>query len=148
MYYLVALLPQPEMKLLPLIPRAAGCWTFWLATFLTLVGGLFLQGCGAKPAPKLTASEQHAFDSASPTLAQMWQTALVAGSSNDYVTAQTLLYGLSRTDLTPEQTEAVGKEITALKQRLNAAAQKADPAALKALEELRQNSVRRRATGE
>lgn len=136
------------MKRLPFVLRFFGFGSLGLTSILALACGLWLVGCGSKPPPKLTASEEHVFDSAPPALAQMWQAALSAGRTNDYVGAQTLLYALTRSDLSPEQSDAVGKEITSLKQQLNAAAQKGDPAALKALNELRQNSIRRRASGE
>jgi hypothetical protein len=69
----------------------------------------------------------------------MWQVGLAASRTNDYVGGQTILFKLMNLDLTPEQREAVNRETTALNQRLYAAVDKGDPAAQKAMQELRAN---------
>lgn len=108
-----------------------------------LAGLLLIAGCGQKTA-KLSSADAHQFDNAPPELAQKWQTVLNADKSNDWVTARVALYDLSREKLTPEQEQAVGNEMLSLKQRMQAAAEKGDPAALKAYEELRDHPVNRR----
>lgn len=114
---------------------------------LGLISCALLTGCSGKKTPKVTAADQQAFSNATPELAQMWQTVQAADKSNDYVKAQTVLYALSRKSLSPEQEHAVGMEMMSLKQRMDAAAEKGDPAALKAVNELRDNPPNRRPMG-
>lgn len=102
---------------------------------------LLLAGCGKK-AP-VTADNTRVFDKASPEIKQMWQTALEASKTNDYVTAEMVLYRLSRPELTPEQTDAINRQLTALTERLNDAVTKGDPAAKAAVTELHRNPPNR-----
>ena len=111
-----------------------------------IAGGALLclvAGCSRSSGTGLTERENHAFDSASPELKQSWAAALEAGKTNDYVGAQTLLYGLLTQQLTPEQQKAVQDEITVVRDNLSAAVQRGDPAAQAALQQLRQNPPNR-----
>jgi hypothetical protein len=102
---------------------------------------LLLAGCGKKALE--TAGDSQVFDKASPELKQMWQTALEASKTNDYVTAEMVLYRLSRPELTPEQRDAISRQLTSLTERLNDAVAKGDPAAKAAVTELRRNPPNR-----
>jgi hypothetical protein len=107
-----------------------------------VVGGA-LVACIAGGCSRSSTSEIHAFDQAAPELKQTWMTALSAGSNNDYVGSQTMLFGLLGEPLTPEQVQAVQKEIALVRNNLSAAVQKGDPAAQAALQQLRQNPPNR-----
>jgi len=102
---------------------------------------LLLAGCGKKAL--VNANDTQVFDKASPELKQMWQIALEASKTNDYVTAEMVLYRMSRPELTPEQREAISRHLTDLTVRLNEAVVKGDPAAKAAVEELRRNPPNR-----
>jgi len=102
---------------------------------------LLLAGCGKKAV--VTAHDAQVFDQASPELKQMWQTALEASKTNDYVTAEMALYRLSRPELTSEQRDAISRQLTALTERLNDAVAKGDPAAKAAVAELHRNPPNR-----
>jgi tRNA A37 N6-isopentenylltransferase MiaA len=103
----------------------------------------FLTGCGQKTAGELSSAEKRAFDQAPAELKAQWTAALEAGGTNDYVSAQTLLYGLLNQTLSQEQKQAVGKALSSLNDRLYSALDKGDPEAQKAIEELRRNPPNR-----
>jgi hypothetical protein len=84
-----------------------------------------------------------AFDSAPQEVKQMWQKALEADKTNDYVTAETLLYAVIRPELTPEQRDAATRRLTSIRQRLDDGLEKGDPAAQAAWDELRRNPPNR-----
>jgi hypothetical protein len=100
---------------------------------------VLLTGCGHKTGGELSSAEKAAFDQAPADLKAQWTAALEAGGTNDYVSAQTLLYGLLNQTLSPEQKQAVGKALSSLNDRLYSALDKGDPDAQKAIEELRRN---------
>jgi hypothetical protein len=102
-----------------------------------------LTGCGQKTAGELSSAEKGAFDQAPGDLKAQWTGALEAAGTNDYVGAQTLLYGLLNQTLSPEQKQAVGKTLSSLNERLYSALDKGDPEAQKAMEELRRNPPNR-----
>ncbi len=102
---------------------------------------LLLAGCGKQAL--VTAGDPQVFDKAPPELKQMWQTALEASKTNDYVTAEMVLYRLSRPELTPEQSDAISRQLTSLTARLNDAVAKGDPAAKAAVAELHRNPPNR-----
>jgi hypothetical protein len=99
-------------------------------------------GCGQK-AGDLSAAEMRAFETASPEVKQQWQLALEGAKTNGYVVAQTVLYDLSRLELSAEQRRAVQHELVVVVQKFNAALEKGDPAAQEALADLRQNPPNR-----
>ena len=102
-----------------------------------------LTGCGQKTAGELGPAEKRAFDQAPADLKSQWTAALEAGEKNDYVGAQTLLYGLLNQTLSAEQKQAVGKAMSSLNEKLYSALDKGDPEAQKAMEELRRNPPNR-----
>jgi hypothetical protein len=106
---------------------------------LTLVLGA---GCG-NDSVKLTSSESKVFDSAPAEVKQAWEKALAADKANDYTNAQSLLDSLQQMQLNDDQKQALEKERTAFGQRVWAAAEKNDPAAVKVIQT--QNSRRRNA---
>ena len=111
---------------------------------LGLVACIFLLvGCGQKGGPGPSNAGTAAFDNASQELKQTWNLALEASRTNDYVKAQTLLFGMLRQQPTPEQTTAIQNEIALSRQHLEAAVQQGDPAAQAALRQLRQNPPNR-----
>ena len=103
---------------------------------------VLLAGCGKQA--YVTAGDARAFDKAAPELKQMWQTAQAASQTNDYVTAEMVLFRLSRSELTAEQQDAINRQLTALTERLNDAVAKGDPAAKAAVAELHRNPPNRR----
>lgn len=112
---------------------------------LLLGAGLVaLCGCGRNAADTGAAVPQQVFDNSVPELKQVWDRALEADRTNDFVGAQTLLYALTRSRLTPSQDQAVRGEMATVSKRMSDLAEKGDPAALKALEELRRNPPNRR----
>src|SRR5207237_814721 len=80
---------------------------------------LFSIGCGGKKSAAPSSKDLQAFNSAAPDIKQMWETALQADKTNDYATAETLLYALVRPELTKEQQDAVSHRLTSVKQRLD-----------------------------
>lgn len=115
----------------------------FFAISLAFAAVLLCGGCKKNSATGPTTAEIKAFDKATPEVKQAWQAALQADGTNDYAGALTLYYSLLGQDLTPEQQEAVGRVSTSLKQRMSDAAQKGDPAAQAALQELRQHAPNR-----
>jgi len=99
-------------------------------------------GCGKNIAGP-TAKDLKAFDSAPSEVKQMWDKASEADKTNDYATAETLLYAILRSEPSPDQREAATRKLTAVTQRLDSALEKGDPAAQAALEELRRNPPNR-----
>jgi hypothetical protein len=114
-----------------------------LTISLAFAAVLLCGGCKKNSATGPTTSDIKAFDTATPEVKQVWQTALQADRTNDYAGGITLYFSLMREDLTPAQQEVVAKLSTSLKQRLSDAAQKGDPAAQAAVQELRQHAPNR-----
>jgi hypothetical protein len=98
-------------------------------------------GCG-QGAIKLSSSEKAAFDKASSEVKQAWESALAADKSNDYLNAQRALDSLGQMQLSEEQKQALEKERAAFGQRLWQAAEKNDPAAIKAVQDSRTSRQR------
>ena len=90
-------------------------------------------GCGDNSS-KLTADESKAFANAPVEIKQQWEKALAADKASDYGAAQTLLDGLTQAQLSDEQQKALTKERALFGERLWAAAEKNDPAAIKAVQ--------------
>ncbi len=116
----------------------------WAALFC-LSALLIVAGCHKQGAGELTDKDRQAFDSASAELKQTWQAALEAVKTNDYVGAQTLLYGMLNQNLSPDQKEAVTKESTSINNRLYEGVEKGDPVAVKAFEDMKRNPPGRQA---
>lgn len=117
--------------------------SLWIVLLWCICPVLFT-GCHHKAGvEQLSPADKAAFDQASADLKAQWTAALEAGEKNDYVGAQTLLYGLLNQTLSPEQKQAVSKELSLLNDRLYSALGKGDPEAQKAIEELRRNPPNR-----
>jgi len=105
-----------------------------------LLTALALSGCHRQASSKVSPGEQAAFNQAVPEIKELWDKALEADKANDYFAAESFLYKLlGQASLTPEQRSAAEKESTDVKRRLDAAAEKGDPAAKAALQQLRSN---------
>jgi hypothetical protein len=104
---------------------------------------LLIAGCGQHPA-KLTAEQSKAFDSAPAEVKQTWDKALAADKANDYVTAQTALDSLDQMILSDPQRKALEVESGAFGLRLWQAAEKNDPAAVQAVQEINKSKNRRK----
>jgi hypothetical protein len=95
-------------------------------------------GCG-QSSVKLSSADKQALDQAPPEVKQVWQRALAADKANDYTNALSLFDSLQEMQLTEAQKQAVYKEREAFSQRLWQAAEKNDPAAVKAVQASQQN---------
>ena len=113
------------------------------AISLALAAVLLCGGCKKNGAAGPTAAEIKAFDTATSEVKQVWQAALQADGTNDYTGALTLYSALLRENLTPAQSEVVARVSTSLNQRMFSAAQKGDPAAQAAVQELRHRAPNR-----
>jgi hypothetical protein len=99
-----------------------------------LVGCVLLAGCGKGGSGSGTSG----FGSAAPEIKEVWDKAVVADKTNDYVPA-VLGYKqilLQRDQLSPSQVKAVEEASSKLFQRLVEASTKGDPAARQALSQL------------
>ncbi len=108
-----------------------------------LVVPLALAGCSRKTTEGVPPPDAHAFDSAPPEKKAVWEKAVEAAKTNDFVTAYRLFYTLSREPLPADQQNAASNAFVNLSQRLTAAAEKGDTAALDALKEVRRNPMNR-----
>jgi hypothetical protein len=115
----------------------------WRAGLVFFSGVFLLCGCGHKVPDGISNADKQAFDSAPPELKEVWLKGLEAFNTNDYATAQNLFYSLLNQELSPAQKQAVANETTIVMNRLYSGAEKGDPDALKALEELRRNPPNR-----
>lgn len=94
---------------------------------------LMSAGCGEHSA-KLTDTDRNAFAGAPAEIKQQWEKALAADKASDYVTAQTLLDGLTQASLDVNQKAALEKERASFGERVWAAAEKENPSAIKAVQ--------------
>ena len=97
------------------------------------VFSLALSGCNRDPYA-LSASDQAAFQSATPELQRLWETARKADQANDFLAASTNYRSLLHQNLTTEQWMAVQNAVGGFNYRLNDAAARGNPAAQQALE--------------
>jgi hypothetical protein len=111
---------------------------------LTALMGVAVTGC-SKSANAIASSGTKAFESAPPETKAAWESAMAAVKSNDAATAL-LAFGKLRAQpgLTPEQIQAVDKTAAAVSEQMYAAANKGDPNAKKAIEDLRKDHMERR----
>ena len=116
---------------------------FIYTILLVVAVGLVSSGCKRSSAAGPAAAETKAFDTATPEVKQVWQTALDADRTNDYGKGLILYYSLLRENLTPEQRDAIARLSTSLKQRMSDAAQKGDTAAQAAVQKFRQRAPNR-----
>jgi hypothetical protein len=105
--------------------------SIWLGIALLIVGG-----CDNHQTLNLTSTESQAFDNAPADVKEAWKNAVTADTANDYVNAQKLLDGLKQMQLSDDQKKALDAETAAFHLRLWQAAEKNDPAAVKAAQEI------------
>jgi hypothetical protein len=86
--------------------------------------------CGGGP-------DKSAFKSASPEIKQVWNTATAADGANDYLVANTNYVALLSQPISADQVAAVQAALRALNERMQDALAKGDPAAQKAVEQLK-----------
>lgn len=97
-------------------------------------------GCGKK---KTVGSGDAAFQSAAPEIKAAWNAAMAAVKTNGYAAAILTLQQMRAVPgLSPAQAKAVDDNSTAISDAMYAAANKDDPAAKKAIDDLR-NAMRR-----
>src|SRR6185503_3696680 len=113
--------------------------TGWQFLLLVFAAGIIVSGCGSKKAAELSENDRQAFAKANDEVKQAWEKGVAAGLTTAYVTSLSIFRGMLAINLTPEQREAVTKEMTAVNQRLFDAATKGDAPAQKAVAELREN---------
>ena len=104
---------------------------------------LLLAGCGPNTT-KLNSGDMKAFDNAPADVKQIWDKALAAEEAKDYVTVQDSLDSLGKMALTDPQREAANTKLFAFQQKLWQAAEKGDPAAVKAVQEINKRNTRAR----
>jgi hypothetical protein len=107
-----------------------------------LAAGLVLAGCGRK-APGITDADSKAFATAPADTKALWEQAVAAEKTSDYVATQAAIRQLRQQSLTPEQQGAVENAARTNGEKLLNAFNKGDPAAQKAMETLRQQDNRR-----
>jgi hypothetical protein len=98
-------------------------------------------GCGQTSA-KLSSSEKQAFETANADVKQAWERVLAAEKTKDYLNAQTLFDNLGQMQLTEAQKQTLIKEREAFNQRIWQAAEKNDPAAVKAVQASQRSRTR------
>ncbi len=103
---------------------------------LSLLLGFTTAGC--KKSGRAAAVDVKAFDSAPAEVKDAWSTALKAAEANDYATAYITLGQMRmQLGLNGEQARAIAAESTLVHARMDEAAQKGDPSALKAIQDIR-----------
>lgn len=105
------------------------------------IGMLMLQpiACGKKDSAALANEGSKAFQSAEAGLKAAWDTAVAADKTNGYVVAITTLQMLvAQPGLTDKQSEIARNTLTAISDKMYDAANREDPAAKQALDDLRQ----------
>lgn len=104
---------------------------------------LLLAGCGSK-GPKPNSGDMKAFDNAPANVKQIWDKALAAEQDKDYATVQESLDSLGKMELTDSQKQAANARLFAFQQKLWQAAEKGDPMAVKAVQEINKRNTRAR----
>jgi hypothetical protein len=108
----------------------------------SFLSAFLLANCGASPNSAAARGEK-AFSSAPAETRTFWMMATTAIRTNDLALALATLGKLHSTQgLTPEQTKAVEATSTALSDRLYSAANRGDPNAKRALDDLRMMHAR------
>ena len=106
---------------------------------LLSAAGLLLSGCHDQTGS--SAANTKAFASASPEVRAAWDIAIAADKTNGYAAAYlTSLQLTTAPELTPEQRQAASDLCGAVYKRMVAAAEKNDPGAKQALDEVRDAS--------
>lgn len=85
-----------------------------------------------KPAPNIAA-----FDDAPAEIKDVWTLALEADKTNDYYTAEVMLYDLIRRDISPAQIQTARDQLVLTHHRMQDGVDKGDPDAKAAFEKIR-----------
>jgi hypothetical protein len=106
-------------------------WTCLCAIAISVVG------CDKKAASNVP-QNTNSFASADARIKNDWETIQASAATNNYVVAiLTCRKMQALAELTPDQRDAVNSVMTDVNDRMTTAAQKGDPAALRAIEDLR-----------
>lgn len=107
---------------------------------IVVLAGLALSGCGGSPQSAASRGDK-AFQSAPAEIKSSWETAKKAIQANDYAVALTSLQNLTTNQgLSADQTHALQETATAVSDQMYAAANKGDPKAKEALDQLRKQN--------
>jgi hypothetical protein len=99
---------------------------------------LALCGCGKKSASSLASKNDAAFSSATPEVKGAWEASKAAMKTNGYAVAIAALTGAkAAAGLSPDQSRAIDETVTAISDQMYEAANREDPAAKQAIEDLR-----------
>ena len=83
-----------------------------------------------------------AFENAPAATKELWGQAVAAAQTNDYAGAAVRMMSLRKEQLTPEQAAALESALKTVTEAMYQAADRGDPAALKAVEELKRRPRR------
>jgi hypothetical protein len=108
------------------------------ALFLALAA--LVASCSKSPSS--ISGRSKVFDSAPAAVKESWTRAVAFAQTNDYAGATTLLMGLRKQELTPAQSAAVDASLKTVMEAMYAAAERGDPAAKQAIDELKRRSRR------
>ena len=125
---------QNGRLIIPALPMRTECIALLLGV---LTAGFVVAGCG-RNGPGITEADSKAFATAPADTKALWEQAVAADKTSDYVAAQAAFRQLRQQSLTPEQQDAVQNAARANGEKLLHAFNKGDPAAQKAMEALRQ----------
>ena len=109
--------------------------------FVLLVA-LAALAAGCSKSPSSIGGKSKVFDSASAAVRESWTQAVACAKTNDYAGATVLMMGLRKEELTPEQLATVDASLKTLTEAMYEAAGRGDPAAQKAIEELKKRPRR------
>jgi ABC-type glycerol-3-phosphate transport system substrate-binding protein len=112
------------------VVRRRGFDLFRIAALLVLAAGC------SKPNPSAVAAAHSQLFPADP-LKTEWETAMAALQTNGYIVAETALYKMQRENPNAQQLQAIDETLRALNEQIIAAANKGDPGANQALQELK-----------
>jgi hypothetical protein len=104
-----------------------------LVILLTVLAAL-VASCSRSPSS--IGGKSKAFDSAPAAVKESWTQAVACAQTNDYAAATILMKELRKQELTPEQSAAVEASLKTVMEAMYEAAERGDPAAKKAIEEL------------
>jgi len=112
---------------------------------VSLLMGVAMLALGAAGCSKSTnALKSNVFDSAGPEIKAKWEKATAAAATNDYATAVIAMNEIAaQTNLTTEQRTVLNDALSGENDRMFAAAQKGDPQAKAALDEIRKHLLQR-----
>jgi hypothetical protein len=106
-----------------------------------ILAGIFIAGCG-NATPKLSAQEQALFESSTPEIKQLFETALAADKAGNYLSACTNYQALLHQQLSVDQVMAMQTAMSSLTQRIYDADAKGDAGAKAAAEYLKASNSR------